>query len=178
MGYFLLNPLRRLRQDPKKIVSPYVKKDMRIIEVGPGMGYFSIPMARLVGDKGKIIAVDLQERMLKALEKRAHKAGMHQRIDLKLAKPDSLCLEGPGGTYDFALAFAVVHELPNQEAFFRELAAALKPKAMLLMADPESRFSPEEYDKALALAAKADFHKIGEPVIWKSRSALLQKNAE
>jgi ubiquinone/menaquinone biosynthesis C-methylase UbiE len=177
MGYFLLNPFRRLRQNPERIVLPYVKKGMEVIEIGPGMGYFSIPMARIVGDEGKIVAVDLQEQMLKVLGKRAQKAGMRQRIELKRAKPDSLCLEGPGGTYDFALAFAVVHELPDQEAFFRELSAALKPEAMILMADPESRFSPEEYERALAMAVKAGFRKIGEPVIWKSRTALLKKNA-
>jgi ubiquinone/menaquinone biosynthesis C-methylase UbiE len=178
MGYFLLNPLRRLRQDPVRIVSPYVKEGRRVIEIGPGMGFFTIPMARLVGDKGKITAVDLQQRMLSALGKRAQRAGIGRRIELKLAAPDSLRLEGTGRMYDFALAFAVVHELPNQDAFFRELSLSLKPEALILMADPSSRFSREEYEKALAIAVNAGFSKIDEPAIWKSRTAVLQKIAE
>ena len=47
MGYFLVNPMRRLRQNPDDIISPYVKEGMRVVEVGPGMGYFTIPMVGL-----------------------------------------------------------------------------------------------------------------------------------
>ena len=177
MGYFLVNPMRRLRQNPDDIVSPYVKEGMRVVEVGPGMGYFTIPMARLVGDEGKVTAIDIQERMLSALEKRAKRAGVRQRIELKLAAPDSLRLDGTI-LYDFALAFGVVHEVPDQAVFFRELSAALKPQAMMLMADPSSRFPREHYERALSIAGEAGFRKIDEPKIWKSTTALLQKNGD
>jgi ubiquinone/menaquinone biosynthesis C-methylase UbiE len=177
MGYFLINPLRRLRQNPDRIVSQYVKNDMQVIEIGPGMGFFTIPMAKLVGDNGKITAVDLQQRMLSALRKRAQRAGVLQRMELKRAMPNSLCLDGIERMYDFALAFAVVHEVPDQKAFFRELFVVLKPGALLLMADPLSRFSRKKYESALVIAGNTGFCKIGEPVIWKSRTAVLQKTA-
>ena len=68
-------PFRRLVHDPQKIVGPYVKPGMTVMDVGCGVGWFSIPMARMVGDQGKVIAVDLQPQMLDMLRRRAEKAG-------------------------------------------------------------------------------------------------------
>lgn len=45
------NPLRRLVQNPYKILKPYIKPGWTILDVGPGMGYFTIPLATLAGDK-------------------------------------------------------------------------------------------------------------------------------
>jgi 2-polyprenyl-3-methyl-5-hydroxy-6-metoxy-1,4-benzoquinol methylase len=177
MGYMLMSPLRRLRQDPLKILSPYVREGMRVLEIGPGMGYFTLPLARLVEEGGSVTAVDIQEKMLSSLGKRACRAGVARRIELKLASQGSLCLDKGGTPYDFALAFGVVHEVPDQTALFRELNAALKPDALLLMADPLSRFLPEEYTRALKNAFEAGFIKTGEPVIYRSRTALLQRSA-
>jgi cyclopropane fatty-acyl-phospholipid synthase-like methyltransferase len=173
-GYLLLSPLRRMRQDPVKILSPYVHEGMRVLEIGPGMGFFTIPMARLVGDGGSVTAVDIQERMLAALGKRARGAGVAQRIELKLASQESLCLDRSKPPYDFGLAFGVVHEILDHAAFFRELHDALKPGAFFLMADPLSRFTSEEYESALAVASTAGFIKIWEPFIRRSRTALLR----
>jgi len=55
--------MRRLFQDPETILSPYIKSGMKVLEVGPGMGFFSLPMARLIGETGRIYCVDLQEKM-------------------------------------------------------------------------------------------------------------------
>ena len=79
---FTINtPLRRLLHDPQKIVGPYVKPGMTVMDVGCGVGWFSIPMARMVGDHGKVIAVDLQQQMLDMLRRRAEKAGVAARIE-------------------------------------------------------------------------------------------------
>ena len=63
-GDFLDNRLRRLIHDPEMIVGPYVKPGMTVMDVGCGMRLFSIPMARMVGDEGRVIAVDLRQKML------------------------------------------------------------------------------------------------------------------
>jgi 2-polyprenyl-3-methyl-5-hydroxy-6-metoxy-1,4-benzoquinol methylase len=175
MGYMLMSPVRRMKQDPAKILSPYVREGMRALEIGPGMGYFTIPLARMVGDGGMVTAVDIQEKMLSSLKKRARRAGVDGRIGCVLASQGSLCLDKAEQPYDFALAFAVVHELPDHAAFFRELNAALRPGAMFMMADPPMRFLQDEYEAALMTAAAAGFEKTGEPVIARSRTALLKK---
>ena len=175
MGYFLINPLRRLRQNPVKILSPHVREGMTILEVGPGMGYFTIPLARMAGAKGRVVSVDIQEKMIAALRKRAARAGLRDRIETRLIQADSLGVSDLRGRFDFALAFAVVHEVPDQTALFREIHAALKPGGALLMADPCSRFSQNEYEGALARAAGVGLMKTGEPAIWKSRAVVLRK---
>ena len=62
--YSFDNPLRRLIHNPQRILSPYIKQGMTVLDAGCGMGYFSIGMAKMVGDSGKVIAVDLQQKML------------------------------------------------------------------------------------------------------------------
>jgi len=54
----------------------------RVVDIGCGMGYFTIPMAKLVQKKGKVIAVDMQFKMLSGLWKRANQAGVGEQIDL------------------------------------------------------------------------------------------------
>jgi ubiquinone/menaquinone biosynthesis C-methylase UbiE len=63
--------LRRLVQNPEKIVEPYISEGDTELNVGPGMGYFFIPLAKIVGEKGRVITVDVQTEMLNALQKRA-----------------------------------------------------------------------------------------------------------
>ena len=60
-GYFIDNPIRRLFHNPEKIVGPYVGPGMTAMDVGCGMGFCSIAMAKIVGDSGQVIAVDLQQ---------------------------------------------------------------------------------------------------------------------
>ena len=75
IGYILLNPLRRIRQDPRRLLGPLVREGMTVLEPGSGMGYFTLDLARMVGPGGRVVAVDLQDRMLKALRRRALKKG-------------------------------------------------------------------------------------------------------
>ena len=113
IGYLLASPLRRLVQDPDELLSPYVKEGMRVLDVGPGMGFFTLPMARMVGPEGKVFAVDIQEEMLQSLERRARRAGLHSRIECRRAEGDSLRIAEEAGAIDFALVFAVAHEVPS-----------------------------------------------------------------
>jgi ubiquinone/menaquinone biosynthesis C-methylase UbiE len=58
------NSVRRLLQNPKKILEPYIYNGMTILDLGCGPGFFSIEIAKLLTDSGKVIAADLQEEML------------------------------------------------------------------------------------------------------------------
>jgi ubiquinone/menaquinone biosynthesis C-methylase UbiE len=108
-GYFIDNPLRRLLHNPEKILGPYVKPGMTAMDIGCGMGFCSIAMARMVGNEGKVISVDLQQKMLDVLLKRARKAGVAERIETHRCEADSL---GVDTAVDFVLAFMMVHEVP------------------------------------------------------------------
>ena len=175
LGYFLANPLRRLLLDPGKTVAPYVREGMTVYEPGPGMGFFTLDLARQVGARGKVVAVDIQPRMLRGLRKRAAKAGLLDRIDARLATPDSMGLEDLAGTVDFALAFAVVHELPSTEAFFRQAAKVLRPGACLLLVEPSGHVKPAPFQEELDVAAKAGLTVAERPAIRRNHAALLKK---
>jgi ubiquinone/menaquinone biosynthesis C-methylase UbiE len=175
LGYFLANPLRRLLFKPEKFLAPYVREGMTALEPGPGMGFFTVELARLVGPSGRVVAIDVQPRMLAGLKRRAAKAGLLDRIDPRLAKPDSLGI-GDITRADFALVFAVVHEVPEVDAFFAELASALKPGGSLLFVEPKGHVKAAQFQKELESAARAGFTVAGEPGVARSHSALLRKS--
>ncbi len=175
LGYFLISPLRRLRQDPAAIVTPYVREGQAVLEPGPGMGFFTLELARLVGARGRVVAVDIQAKMLERLKRRAAKAGVAGRIDARLASPDSLGLGDLAGCIDFTLAFAVVHELPDVGRFFREVAATGKPQSLLLVAEPKGHVKESDFDTESRLAEGAGFEVVHRPEIKGSLAALLKR---
>lgn len=173
LGYFLLVPLRRLWQDPRRILSPYVTEGMTVLEPGPGMGFFTLELARLVGPAGRVVAVDIQPKMLAALRRRAARAGLEGRIETRLANASDLGVGDLAGKVGFALAFAVVHELPDSSSFFAEVAGALAPTGRLLLAEPRGHVSEGELEKTLEVAAAAGLRVTERPGIRSSRTALL-----
>lgn len=70
VGYFLASPLRRLIQDPGLVLYPHVHAGMTVLEPGPGMGFFTLELARLVGAAGRVLAVDVEPRMIRGLQRR------------------------------------------------------------------------------------------------------------
>ena len=177
LGYFLINPLRRFKQDPGEILSPYVRQGMTVLEPGPGMGYFTLELARRVGPSGRVVTVDIQAKMLQKLERRAAKQRLLERIETRLVQKDSMGLGDLKETVDFALAFAVVHELPDGSRFFAEISEALKPGAFLLLAEPRGHVKQTKFEAELKAAAGAGLNFRNGPAISSSHSALFQRAA-
>ena len=176
LGYLLASPIRRLLEDPHKILPPYVREGMKALEPGPGMGFFTLEIARLVGPSGRVVAADVQPKMLEGLKRRAAKAGLLDRIEARLASSNSLNVTDLAGQVDFALAFAVVHELPAPAPFFAEVAAALKPGASLLFVEPSGHVKAAHFEEELQAAALAGLNTAERPSIWRNRAAILRKS--
>jgi ubiquinone/menaquinone biosynthesis C-methylase UbiE len=174
LGYFLASPVRKLWQDPGRILSPYVREGQRVLEPGPGMGFFTLELARLVGPNGRVFAIDVQPKMLERLKRRAAKTGLADRVETRVAAPESLAINDLNGSIDFILAFAMVHEMPDATAFFREAAAAAKAGATLLLAEPRGHVKDAMFEKELKLASEAGFELVTRPAISGSHSALLK----
>jgi 2-polyprenyl-3-methyl-5-hydroxy-6-metoxy-1,4-benzoquinol methylase len=178
LGYFLIGPIRRLGSgSPDKILSPHVKNGMTVIEPGPGMGFFTLPMARMVGGSGRVVAIDIQPKMIEHLRRRADKAGLLGRIETRLTQPDSLGIADLAGSVDFVLAMAMVHETPSPKSFFSDCAAALKPGGRLLLAEPAGHVKSDRFDLELAYARAAGLELLEEPPIRRSLTALFVKPA-
>ncbi len=175
MGYLLASPMRRWRQKPEELLAPYLREGMTVLEPGPGMGFFTLPMARMVGPAGRIVAIDIQAKMLESLRKRAMKAGTLERIDTRLVQPDALGIGDLKDRADFVLAFAVVHEMPSPAAFFCEAAAAMKTGALMLFAEPAGHVKPAMFQAELQAAREASLAVTAQPAIRKYLAAVLRK---
>jgi len=173
VGYFLASPIRRFAHNPRKILAPHVREGMTVLDLGCGMGTFTLDLARFVGPSGRIIAVDIQPRMLKEVEKRATKAGLLDRIEMRLAGDDGAWTEGLSGKVDFALAFFMVHEVPDVPGFLALVRSTLAPGGRLLLAEPKMHVSACAYADTVAAAQKAGFKLIDYPKIRRSRAVIL-----
>jgi len=167
------NFLRKLFHNSEKILRPYVVEGNTILDIGPGMGYFSISLAKMVGEKGKVIAADIQPEMLKALQKRAKKAGVEKQIIIYLCKADSVGLDMQ---FDFVLAFWMVHEVPNHLAFFEEIKSLLKPSGKFLFSEPILHVNQAMFEKTVKTAESVGLVLKEKPKISLSRSALFTAN--
>jgi ubiquinone/menaquinone biosynthesis C-methylase UbiE len=157
MGYFLASGLRKLLQNPRKLVAPHVKPGMTVLDFGSAMGFFSLPLAEAVGAQGKVICVDVEPKMLAVLTRRAAQAGLADRIETHVCPADGLGLDGRADSIDFALAFAVMHELADQNGTLSELAQVLKPGAALLLAEPACHVAQYELERTVAVAEQCGF---------------------
>ena len=173
LGYFLVSPLRRLWEPPEKILASYVGAGMTVLEPGCGMGFFTLDLARIVGPKGRVVAVDLQERMLAGLRRRAARAGLLDRIDARLAQASRLGIADLAGQVDVVFALHVVHEVPDAAGFLAEIAATLKADGKLLFVEPRGHVSAEAFDASLAMAERAGFRVVDRPHIRRDPAALL-----
>lgn len=175
IGYLLASPIRKLFQNPRTILGPYVKEGITALDFGCAMGFFSVPLARMVGANGRVICVDMQEKMLKALEKRARKAGVSNRMEARLCGQNALGLEEFAGKIDLALAFAVVHEVPDHPRLFAELAAAVKPSGTLLVAEPKGHVKEDNFTRTVSEAQEHGFAVVETPKIQGSWTAVMKR---
>lgn len=176
LGYVLASPMRSwISERPEDLLGPHLEAGAMVVEPGPGMGFFTLPMARIVGENGRIVAVDIQPKMVEALRRRARKAGLDGRIEARLAHPESLGLADLDGAADFVLAFAVVHEMPSAGSFFGQAAAVLKRGGVLLLAEPLGHVDAEAWRLELDAAQIAGLAMISRPPVRRSRAALFRK---
>ncbi len=157
LGYALISPVRRLLESPERLLGPHVRPGMTVVEPGCGMGYFTLPLARMVGPAGRVVCPDLQPKMLAALERRATRAGVRDRVTTIPCTPGDLRLQDWAGRADLALAIHMVHEVPDPAAFFRQIHAALRPGGTLLLVEPKGHVSTEQFDRETTVAISAGF---------------------
>jgi ubiquinone/menaquinone biosynthesis C-methylase UbiE len=175
VGYLLLNPLRRVVEDPGRLLGPFIREGMTVLEPGCGMGFFTLPLARMVGPQGRVVACDLQEKMLSVLRRRAEKAALLDRIELRLADGGTLGLGDLAGKVDLVTALHMVHEVPDRAAFFAEVRKTLKPEGKLLIVEPRGHVSQGQFVETVSAAEKAGFRVEASPGKLRGRSALLTR---
>jgi len=164
--------LRKLIHNPQRILGDYVDRGMTVLDVGCGSGYFSIPMAEMVGRAGKVIAADLQEGMLEKVGSKISGNGFGNIIELHKCDENRI---GISEKVDFILAFYMVHEVPDQKIFLEEIRSVLKEDGILLIVEPKGHVSKTDFDRTVKNAIGTGFTVIRRPKVYLSRSVVLKK---
>jgi len=164
------NPARRLLQNPFKILSSYVKKDYAVLDVGPGMGYFTFPLSHIVGPDGKVVALDIQQGMLKRLEKKI----LNNRADnVKIKLYDGIKFN-LDEKFDFILLFWMYHEVSNKREFINEIRSVMKSGAKILIVEPKMHVDKKRFDASIKLLTDAGLTIAEKPHVSLSRAVLLR----
>jgi ubiquinone/menaquinone biosynthesis C-methylase UbiE len=178
LGWGLTNPLRRWFNNPDAVLGSFVQPGDRVLEIGPGPGFYTVPLARLVGSGGKVVCVDIQQRMLLALERRLARMGLGDRVETICCAEGNAWLERASQLFDKVVMIYVLHEVPDPRQALAEAYTALRPGGELLLVEPKGHCSPELFTAELWAARDVGFTDAKEP-IWpylsRFQAALFQR---
>lgn len=164
LGYLLASPLRRLVENPDTLVLPLIRPGDRVLELGPAMGYFSLPMARKVGPQGKVTCVEVQQIMLDKLRQRLARKRLSDRAELRLCSQQDLGLAEDEASFDLAVAIHVVHETASPKDTVVTLARCLKPGGKLLLVEPPGHCPVEVYRAEMAAMQQTGLRELPHPL--------------
>ena len=128
LSFMINNPIRRLLISPKRFADRLpLEPTSRVLEVGPGSGYFSVEIARRVSE-GHLELLDLQPEMLAKARKHVQSAGLR---NVGFTEGDATTLPFPDAKFDIAFLVAVIGEVPDEAATLRSLYRVLRPGGVL-----------------------------------------------
>ena len=144
------NPLRRAIQPPRETAIRHgLKKGMKVLEVGPGNGRYTIAAAKVLGSDGRIVTIDIEKKMIDRVIKRAKQQNIMNVIaevaDVYKLPYEDLC-------FDIIYMIAVINEIPDQKSAFKEFYRVLKNDGLLVFS--ELLMDPD-YPTAKSLIKKA-----------------------
>lgn len=169
LGYTFDNPLRRRIHNPATILGHLVHPGDTVVDIGCGLGFFTLALAEMVGAQGTVIAVDLQRQMLERTRRRAERRGLAGRVRFHECVADRLGVAGP---VDFVLAFWMVHEVRHPAAFLAEVRAMLRPAGHILIAEPRGHVPAVRFARTVERAREAGFALGASPWVRFSRAVL------
>jgi ubiquinone/menaquinone biosynthesis C-methylase UbiE len=143
-AFTLLIPFRNIFLSRKELIKRLeLKNDLKVLEVGPGPGYFSIKIAKEIF-KGKLVLADIQQEMLDYAKKRIDKKGFNN-VDYYLC--NGLEFNFPDFYFDRIFLVTVIGEVENKEIYFTEFYRMLKFGGILsiseIAGDPDKMESDE-----------------------------------
>jgi ubiquinone/menaquinone biosynthesis C-methylase UbiE len=123
--------LRDLLQNPRKsLAKAQLGEGMSVVDYGCGPGSFTIPAAEIVGQEGKVFAVDIHPLAIRAVEEKARRKGLQNVEAILVQGYDTGIGES---SIDRVLLIDTIHAIEDTDALFREIHRMLKPDGVLFM---------------------------------------------
>jgi len=169
LSSLLDNNYRSMIHNPQKIMGDYVKSGQTVADIGCGPGFFSLALAEMVGEKGRVLSVDLQPKMLAKVKIASERLDLQSRIILHQCQEDRFNIEEK---VDFALAFWMVHEVPNARNFFDNIVSILKPNGLFMLVEPRFHTSTAKFQTEYTAACDAGLKPRKEIKVRISRGML------
>jgi ubiquinone/menaquinone biosynthesis C-methylase UbiE len=164
------NFIRQWYQNPLKIMTPLVKPGFTVLDIGPGRGYCTFPLASLVQPGGLVVALDIQKKMLAILKKRAVRKG-YSNVIAHLYDGKKFGIEQQ---FDFVNLFWMFHEVGDKDCFLGELKDVCKAGCRVLLAEPYVHVGKKMFNKSVQLFLDKGFRIAHTPRIRISRAALFE----
>ena len=164
------NLFRRGVHNPRKLLEPFVSKNMTVLDLGCGPGYFTTELARLVGEEGRLIAADLQQGMLDKVIIKIRGTDLERRVKIHKCQENKI---GVSEKVDFVLAFWMVHEVPDPQRLFGELKSILNPNGRIWIIEPKIHVKKRSFKKMTTHCELAGFEIIDRPKVCLSRTVIL-----
>lgn len=153
MIHFIDNPFRRMVQPLHKHPELLgIEPGLTALEIGPGTGTYTLATAAAVGPQGKIIAIDIDERVVQHVMKRI---AQHRVTNIEVHQGDAQELKFRSDSFDAIYAITVFGEIPNRGKALREFKRVLLPGGTLAISEflPDPDSQPEARVRAECEAA-------------------------
>ena len=173
IGWFLVLPGRRWLMRLDDLLRPVVEPGYRVLEVGAGTGFVTVPLAEQIGPSGRIWCVDIQTRMLATLKRRLRRRRLDDRVTTRLCEPNDLGVSDLAGTLDLAVLFHVLHEVPDPARMLRQVAETLRDGGRLLLVEPKGHCSAELFETQVRIALDLGLVRCDERIGPRPRVPLL-----
>ncbi len=129
-------PQRRLFQPPDRVVErSRIRPGMDVLEVGPGNGAVTVPLARRVGPGGTVVCLDLQEAMLVKLRARLARPRNADVVNVETVRANAEKMPLGDASFDAVLLVEVLGEVPDKAAALRECLRVLRPGGLLAVTE-------------------------------------------
>jgi len=158
-------------QNPKKIVEPYIKPGMTVLDLGCGPGFFTTEIARLLDGSGKVIAADIQDGMLALLRQKMTGSDLEPMIQIHKCQEKNLHLSEK---VDFVLAFYSLHEMRCLDNILDEIKFLLKPNGKIFIAEQKYHVSKSTFSEIICKMEKKGFEITRQPKVFISRAIVMK----